>query len=221
MNKDRPPSLGETNIYFGSPLKRWMAPELVKPTNKVCDPYINKAKTLTKIAIKERNKLYKRDLKDFGMSHHSSTLIREPKLEELRKMIIEQSCRFIEDTGFNIDNHRVFFRDLWVQEFATKGGHHIPHLHPNTHVGGFFFLKCSDNTSMPVFYDPRPGALMNRLPERNFNNIDPASYAFHFKPAVGQFIMFPSYLSHGFTVDNGIDPFRFIHWNIEFVPKHD
>ena len=31
--------------------------------------------------------------------------------------------------------------------------------------------------------------------------------------------MFPGYLEHEFTVDYGIEPFRFIHWNIQAVPK--
>jgi len=32
-------------------------------------------------------------------------------------------------------------------------------------------------------------------------------------------IIFPGYLEHEYAVDHGIEPFRFIHWNIQAVPK--
>ena len=211
----------DKDLYFGSPIKRWKAsPEFVKYIDKKCNPYIKGAKELTKHAIKERNKIFKKDLKDFGMSHHSKSLVQDPNLQELKNHIIEQSCTFLEEAGFNIENHKVFFRDLWVQEFGTIGGHHMPHIHSNNHVCGFLFLKCTKDTPRVVFHDPRPGAEMTRLPEKDFNKITPASYAFHFIPTPGTFIMFPAYLAHEFTVDNGIAPCRFIHWNIQLVRTH-
>jgi hypothetical protein len=39
------------------------------------------------------------------------------------------------------------------------------------------------------------------------------------KPKPGTFIFFNSYLGHEFPVDHGIEPFRFIHFNIQAVPK--
>ena len=46
---------------------------------------------------------------------------------------------------------------MWVQEFAKKGGgHHSAHIHWNQHVSGFYFLKCSDKTSYPIFHEPKP-----------------------------------------------------------------
>jgi len=41
----------------------------------------------------------------------------------------------------------------------------------------------------------------------------------HFKPNPGALLIFPGYLEHEFSVDHGIDPFRFIHWNITAVLK--
>jgi len=35
----------------------------------------------------------------------------------------------------------------------------------------------------------------------------------------GTLIIFPGYLEHEFVVDHGVKPFRFIHWNIQAVPK--
>ena len=42
---------------------------------------------------------------------------------------------------------------------------------------------------------------------------------FHIKPKPGTLIIFPGYLEHEYAVDFGIEPFRFIHWNIQAVPK--
>ena len=41
----------------------------------------------------------------------------------------------------------------------------------------------------------------------------------HFKPQPGTLIIFPGYMEHEFALDHGIEPFRFIHWNIQAVPK--
>ena len=41
----------------------------------------------------------------------------------------------------------------------------------------------------------------------------------HFKPTPGTLIIFPGYLEHEFSVDHGLEPFRFIHWNIQAIPK--
>ena len=41
----------------------------------------------------------------------------------------------------------------------------------------------------------------------------------HFKPKPGTLIIFPGFLEHEYAVDHGIEPFRFIHWNIQAVPK--
>ena len=41
----------------------------------------------------------------------------------------------------------------------------------------------------------------------------------HFRPQPGTLIIFPGYLEHEFSIDFGIESFRFIHWNIQAVPK--
>jgi hypothetical protein len=113
------------------------------------------------------------------------------------------------------------FSELWVQEFAKKGGgHHSAHIHWNQHVSGFYFLKCSDKTSYPIFHEPRTGARATKLkmkPDRK--GVWPGEELINFKPTPGTLIIFPGYLEHEYAVDFGIEPFRFIHWNIQAVPK--
>jgi hypothetical protein len=72
-------------------------------------------------------------------------------------------------------------------------------------------------TSFPRFYDPRPGAVMTKLPIKNNEQISSATEIIHYIVKPGDMIIFPGYLAHEFSVDNGIEPFRFIHWNIQYV----
>ena len=113
------------------------------------------------------------------------------------------------------------FSDMWVQEFSKKGGgSHSAHIHENQHVSGFYFLKCSDKTSHPIFHDPRTGARSTKLrlkPE--LTGVFHGTSVIHFKPKPGTLIIFPGYLEHEYAVDPGKEPFRFIHWNITAIPK--
>jgi hypothetical protein len=41
----------------------------------------------------------------------------------------------------------------------------------------------------------------------------------HFVPTPGKLIIFPGYMEHEFAVDHGKEPFRFIHFNLQAIPK--
>ena len=79
-----------------------------------------------------------------------------------------------------------------------------------------FILKCSEKTSYPIFHDPRPGSIMTKLPlkdQKDYIRVNQINY----KPKPGTMIIFPGYVPHEFAVDPGLEPFRFIHWNIKVV----
>ena len=110
---------------------------------------------------------------------------------------------------------------MWVQEFSKKGGgHHSAHVHWNQHVSGFYFLKANEKTSYPIFHEPRTGARTTKLKMKpEIKDIVNGTELVHFKPQPGTLIIFPGYLEHEFSIDFGIAPFRFIHWNITAIPK--
>ena len=88
-------------------------------------------------------------------------------------------------------------------------------------MSGFYFLKAGEKTSFPIFHDPRTGARATKLnmkPEV-LKNIENGNDLVHFRPQPGVLLIFPGYLEHEFALDYGIKPFRFIHWNIQAVPK--
>ena len=58
---------------------------------------------------------------------------------------------------------------------------------------------------------------MTKLPLLDKNKISSGSESVHYKIKPGDMIIFPGYFNHEFTVDPGLEPFRFIHWNIQYV----
>mgnify|MGYP003653032451 CR=1 FL=1 len=206
--------------YFKSPVWVINIPDFLPHLNKISDAYIKKGSLLLKSKIKMRDKEMKRKLGDFAFSAHSPSMLGDPQIEEFAHFCGQQSYSYLEWKGFDLSTLDLHFTELWVQEFSKKGGgHHGTHIHYNQHVSGFYFLKCSPRTSYPIFDDPRPGALMAKLPEKNEKQLTYANPSVHHRPQPGTMIIFPSYLSHQFAVDLGLDPFRFIHWNMQCRPK--
>ena len=155
-----------------------------------------------------------------GHVFHSTSLIGDSKFQELQNYIGATSHNLLGEMGFDLTNYEVFITEMWVQEFAKKGGgHHTLHTHWNGHMSGFYFLKASDKTSLPVFEDPSPGNMMNLLPEKDKSKITYASSQINYKVQPGRMIFFPSYMPHQYVVDMGYEPFRFIHWNCQAIPK--
>jgi len=156
----------------------------------------------------------------FGISNHSTSLTSDINFKPLTDLIGKMSHDFLDSQGFNMEKYICMFTELWVQEFPKEGaGHHESHCHYNQHVSGFYFLKCSNNTSNPVFYDPRPGAVMSKLEEKDKSKLTLGVSSIDYKPQPGDLVLFNSYMPHSFVVDSGKSPFRFIHFNLQAFPK--
>ena len=199
----------------------WFAkePSFVDSLNKASDSYIENAKKNLKKDIDKRNKKFG-DKGDMGNVFHSTSLIGDPAFKELQDYIGATSHNLLLEMGYDLKDYAVFTTEMWVQEFAKKGGgHHTLHTHWNGHISGFYFLKASEKTSLPLFEDPRPGNLMNSLPELDKSKVSYASTAINYQVKPGSMLFFPSYMPHQYIVDMGYDPFRFIHWNCQAIPK--
>ena len=217
-DKTFPKNLTREN-HFVTPI--WFAnePSFVDQLNTASDPYIEKSKEDSKEARNKRNKKYG-NKGDMGQVFHSTSLIGDPNFADLQNYVAKTSHNLLDEMGFDLTNYTIFITELWVQEFAKKGGgHHALHTHWNGHMSGFYFLKASDATSMPIFDDPRPGNVMNLLPEKDRSKITYATSQINFKCNPGRIMFFPSYTPHQFSVDMGYEPFRFIHWNCQAVLK--
>ena len=201
------------NEYFKTPIWFEQKPEFLKSLTKATNKYIKAAKT--------REKKYIKKYGDFGRSYHSTPLTIDNDFRDFRDYVGQKSWDYLDHQGYDMSQYVTMFSELWVQEFARKGGgHHSAHVHWNQHVSGFYFLKASEKTSMPIFHEPRTGARSTKLKMKiNTTEILNGNELIHFRPQPGTLIIFPGYLEHEFSVDHGIEPFRFIHWNIQAIPK--
>jgi len=212
----------ETSLHFSTPIYRIEKPEWLNSAIKVTDKYIKDAYKEKEPLLEQREKFlgkenYKK-VKDHGLSYHSGHLNGEPELKELENYIGATTRNLLDEWGYDMSQYTVFFTEFWVQEFSKNGGgHQDAHLHWDNHMSGFYFLKCSDKTSFPEFYDPRGGAQMTKLAQKNIENATYMSERIYFKPKPGTLMFFPAYLEHQFKVDDGIDDFRFIHFNLQAV----
>ena len=199
--------------YFKTPVWVEHKPEWVKDVIKITDPLIKQAKK------NNQDKIKKQGGSDFGIVHHSGSFMKEPKMKPYVDYIGQKSHEFLDWMGYDISNHTLIYTEFWVQEFPKDGGgHHNTHIHSNNHVTGFLYLKCSNTSSLPVFHDPRTGHVVSKLPEKDYSQITYASQSVHWKIQPGTLIFSPAYMAHEYVVQKG-DPFRFIHFNIQAIPK--
>ena len=193
----------DLNIFsaFSTPMLFEHSPEYLDLLNNFCDPLLTT------------------DAK-FGDTTQSENIFNETKIAEFVDFCKNKRIQFLDTSGFDLNDCLFEYDSMWVQQFSSRGGgNHYTHVHSGSYVSGFYFLKCSENTSYPIWHDPRAGALMNRLPVKKESNFSFANDKIYSKPKPGAMILFPSYLPHHFTVDSGKEPFRFIHWNLKCQKK--
>tara|TARA_R110000787_G_scaffold252966_1_gene358358 strand:- start:893 stop:1474 length:582 start_codon:yes stop_codon:yes gene_type:complete len=189
----------EKNNYFSSPVYFEKKPEWVKKLNTLSDEYLKK--------IKKTEEVY-----------HSNNLALEKEMAFFSSYVGEKSYLILKEQGYDLNNHHIAMTSLWVQDLK-KGGYHCGHVHSNNHISGFYFLKGSDKSSFPVFHDPRAAKLITDLPLKDETQISDGSPSFHIKPKPGDLVIFNSYLNHEFSLNRDKNTYRFIHFNIQAIPR--
>jgi len=196
---------------FKCPIYKAFKPEWVDTLNKAADPIIEKLRKGWKKKIKDP----KDPTKHMPNSLHSENLWQYPEFKEITNVILQQSWNILNWQGYNLAGKLPMLTELWVQEFPEEGGFHDIHEHGNNHISGFYFLKCNDKTSHPVFHDPRPGKKMTDLAMKDPSKLNYGSQQVHYKVNPGQFIFFNSYMPHAYVHHKGKEKFRFIHFNMQ------
>ena len=208
---------------FDTILYKAEVPEYLKNKDfmSVCDEHTDQAISNAKKLIDERNKKFKIDVKDHGMSYHSGAeMYKDERFHNFELLIRNTARNILENQGFDLSNYSIDYTEMWIQKFAYEGGgHQDTHVHWDNHISGFYFVECSERTSKPVFHDPRAGRMMLNLPIKDHSKLCPAMERQIIPVKPGTLLLFNSWLPHQFSVDNGIDPFRFIHFNLQ-AKKH-
>ena len=196
---------------FKCPIYLGKKPEWVKELNKASDPIIARIKKSYK------DKLKKKEINHLPNSYHSESIWLYPAFKPLAAFILQQSFNILHWQGYQLKDRVPMLTELWVQEFPEEGGFHDIHVHGNNHISGFYFLKCNEKTSHPVFHDPRPGKTMTDLMMREPGKLNYGSSQMHYKVKPGDFMFFNSYMPHSYVHHKGKEKFRFIHFNMQAV----
>tara|TARA_R100000734_G_C3294363_1_gene85726 strand:- start:282 stop:917 length:636 start_codon:yes stop_codon:yes gene_type:complete len=198
------------NNYFATPIYCEEKPEWLPHINNACDPYLKETK-------KEFEKLIKERETDYGFIYHSLNIAGDIKLKDFCQHVGQKSADLLMDMGYSLEDYNLHFTEMWVQEFPKEGGgRHAPHVHPNNHVSGFYFLETKG--SYPIFYDPRTRLETIALPQKNKNIITNASPTINLTINPGTLIIIPSYIMHEYSAQRN-DSFKFIHFNIKATEK--
>ena len=107
--------------------------------------------------------------------------------------------------------------NMWAN-INPPGGYNRPHIHPNSHFSGVYYIKAPQNSGEIVFNDPRSAAHMV-MPDR-VKDIKPPSHLWRevrVNPLEGRILMFPSWLWHC-VEPNGSNDIR-ISVSFNFIQK--
>ena len=192
---------------FSCPIYIAHKPEWIQPLIKATNPIVKR--------IKDK---YKKDKLPLPNSYHSELLWTYPEFKDIANLILQQSWNILSWQGYDLTAKLPMLTELWVQQFPEEGGYHDIHMHGNNHISGFYFLQCSKKTSHPFFNDPRPGKIMSDLRLKDLKaKVNYANSQIHYPVKPGQFIFFNSYMPHSYIYYKGVEPFRFIHFNMQAV----
>jgi len=112
----------------------------------------------------------------------------EPLVNELFKM---QNEIFKEEF---LDSEPIL-GNMWAN-INPPGGYNRPHLHPNCHFSGVYYIKALENSGQIIFNDPRTTSHMV-MPNRIKAKPSPDLWReVRVDPVVGRIIIFPAWLWH-------------------------
>ena len=94
--------------------------------------------------------------------------------------------------------------NMWAN-INPPGASNRPHIHPNSHFSGVYYIKAPKNSGSLVCSEPRSGAHMvmptrkeGRPPKHLWREV-------HLEPITGRVIMFPSWLWHNVETNKSDD----------------
>jgi len=138
----------------------------------------------------------------------------DDRLSNLFTAISSSAYNMLLDQGYAMTGKQTRISEIWGQEFRSSG-QHIEHIHSEgAQITGFYFVNVPTNSSLPLLFDPRPGKKQISMRENNPESVTFASQQVAFEIKAGDFMLFNSWLPHGFTRHESDDPLQFLHFNV-------
>ena len=183
--------------YFTCPIYRVEKPEWVVTCLDLLEPVFNIQKSRDELVVVQ-----------------TENLINNKNFIFLKEYFFNISLEVLFRQGYRLDQHDFFISNMWGQEFGCHG-YNSTHVHSNTIVSGFYFLKTPENGPYPIFEDPRQSKLMCDLPLRDYENVYSSTPAIHFNNLIpGTVISTNSWIPHRFTQNHNEQTSKFIHFTL-------
>ncbi|PJI93195.1 uncharacterized protein (TIGR02466 family) [Yoonia maricola] len=119
---------------------------------------------------------------------------RFPIFADLVKVLDAHVAGFAEDLQFDLGDKTLQLEDIWIN-ILPEGGIHTGHIHPHSVISGTTYVAMPDGASAIKFEDPRL-AMMMAAPTRTKDARDELRTFFYAKPAVGDVLLWESWLRH-------------------------
>ncbi len=119
---------------------------------------------------------------------------RFPIFADLVKVLDAHVAAFCDDLQFDLGDKKVTLDSLWIN-ILPEGGIHTSHIHPHSVISGTTYVAMPDGASAIKFEDPR-SAMMMAAPTRIKEARDEMRSFFYVSPAVGDVLLWESWLRH-------------------------
>ena len=124
--------------------------------------------------------------------HSTTDMHTKPEYARLVKALHEAQDKIYVEEHYDSEP---FLGNMWAN-VNPPGGYNRPHIHPNSHFSGVYYIKATKDSGDIVFNDPRSTSHM-AMPARKKG--EPPKHLWRevrVNPMVGRIIMFPSWLWH-------------------------
>jgi len=113
---------------------------------------------------------------------------------------IEENCnKFLNYLGYKTNGNII---ENWLNVNPYLTGHDV-HQHYGSIISGVLYLDVAENCGDLIFYDPIKERQQHRAHYKKYQKLDNDDYfsTYHFKPVVGNIIIFESWLSHSVSLN--------------------
>ncbi len=119
---------------------------------------------------------------------------RFPIFADIVKALDAHVATFAEDLQFDLGDKKLVLEDIWIN-ILPEGGIHTSHIHPHSVISGTTYVAMPDGASALKLEDPRLPMMM-AAPTRVKEARDELRAFYYAKPAVGDVLLWESWLRH-------------------------
>ena len=128
---------------------------------------------------------------------------RFPIFADIVKALDAHVAVFAEDLQFDLDGRALVLEDIWIN-ILPEGGFHSAHIHPHSVISGTTYVSMPEGASALKLEDPRHAMMMAAPPRRKDARDELKSFVY-VKPAVGDVLLWESWLRHEVVMNEAED----------------